>query len=59
MSVWRLLKMSVDKQDNEGDFLLCVLVEQTVFRAAYDVLFLYECVSVVSVEVSTRVRKPI
>jgi hypothetical protein len=50
----------VDKQDNEGDFLLCDLLGQTVVHAAHDVLFLYECVSsVVSVEVSTRVRQPI
>ena len=49
----------VDEQDNEGDLLLCDLVEQTVVHAAHDVLFLYECVSVVSVEVSTRVRQPI
>jgi hypothetical protein len=31
-----------DEQDNEGDLLLCDLVEQTVVHAAHDVLFLYE-----------------
>jgi hypothetical protein len=37
----------VDEQDNEGDFLLCDLVEQAVVHVARDVPFLYECVSVV------------
>ena len=49
----------VDKQDNEGSFLLCDLVELAVVHVAHDVPFFYECVSVVSVEVSTRVRQPI
>ncbi len=49
----------VDEQNNEDDFLLCDLVEQAVVNVAHDVPFLYECVSVVSVEVSTRVRQPI
>ena len=49
----------VDKQDNEGDFLLCDLVEQAVVHVPHDVPFLYECVSVVSGEVSTVVRQPI
>ena len=49
----------VNEQDNEGDLLLCDLVEKTVVHAAHDVLFFDERVSVVSVEVSTRVRQPI
>jgi hypothetical protein len=49
----------VDKQDNGGDFLLCDLVEQAVVHVAHGVPFLYECVSVVSVEVFTIVRQPI
>ena len=60
---WRLLKMSVlptNRTMKEGDFLLCDLVEQAVVHVAHDVPFFYECVSVVSVEGSTRrVRQPI
>jgi hypothetical protein len=46
----------VDEQDNKDVFLLCDLLEQAFVHVAP---FFYECVSVVSVEVSTRVRQPI